>query len=133
MLDDVDPEFCPPVQKFFSVPEHTPLYIAEAGDCGCTLVRIHCQDAAGQHESRLLEQHTPHWILDYVEKVCMDCELCVCVRVCPRMCVGCACCVAVGPLSPTLLSQNCLPPYIKVNFSSAPHPESFLSEDRSRK
>ena len=59
----------PLVQKFFSVPDHTPLYIAEAGDCGCTLVRIHCQDAVGQHESRLLEQHTPHWILDYVEKV----------------------------------------------------------------
>ena len=71
--------FPPPVQKFFSVPDHTPLYIAEAGDCGCTLVRIHCQDAVGQHESRLLEQHTPHWILDYVEKVrCVGqvCEVC---------------------------------------------------------
>ena len=66
---DVHPCISPPVQKFFSVPDHTPLYIAEAGDCGCTLVRIHCQDAVGQHESRLLEQHTPHWILDYVEKV----------------------------------------------------------------
>jgi WD repeat-containing protein 48 len=78
-------------QKYFSVPPHTPIYLAEAGDCGCTLARLHCKDAAGPHESKLLQQHTPQWILDYV-------------------------------------SRNTLPKYVKLNFSAAAHPESFLSE-----
>ena len=58
-----------PQQKYFSVPPHTPIYLAEAGDCGCTLARLHCKDAAGPHESKLLQQHTPQWILDYVSRV----------------------------------------------------------------
>ena len=56
-------------RKFFSVREHTPIIIAEAGDCGCTLARFLCRDTANAHESRQLATHMPSWVEDIVGKV----------------------------------------------------------------
>lgn len=50
--------------KFFSVPPHTPVILAESADCGTTLMRFLCGDASGSHESRQLTTYCPNWVKD---------------------------------------------------------------------
>ena len=56
-------------RKFFSVREHTPIILAESGDCGCTLARFLCRDAANTHESKQIGTHIPPWVEEIVSKV----------------------------------------------------------------
>ena len=60
--------------KFFSVPPHTPVILAESGDCATTLVRMLCKDAKGTVETRQLNNYCPLWVMDIVCQV-----LCTCI------------------------------------------------------
>ena len=55
--------------KFFSVPRHTPVILAESADCGSTLMRFLCGDAGGSHETRNLNNYCPIWVMDIVCQV----------------------------------------------------------------
>ena len=55
--------------KFFSVPRHTPVILAESADCGSTLMRLLCGDAGGSHETRNLNNYCPIWVMDIVCQV----------------------------------------------------------------
>ncbi len=54
---------------YFDVPKHTPVIIAESGDCGTTLVRFLAGDAGGNHETRQLNNSCPVWAMDIVCQV----------------------------------------------------------------
>ncbi|KAL5493114.1 hypothetical protein EMCRGX_G014241 [Ephydatia muelleri] len=51
---------------FFSVPDHTPVMLQEAGDCGTTYTRFLCKNGGSQHEARHVEAHCPLWVTDIV-------------------------------------------------------------------
>ncbi|XP_064382723.1 WD repeat-containing protein 48-like [Halichondria panicea] len=51
---------------YFDVPKHTPVIIAESGDCGTTLVRFLAGDAGGNHETKQLNNSCPVWAMDIV-------------------------------------------------------------------
>lgn len=48
--------------RYFSVPEHTPVIFSEVG--GRTLFRLLCRDAAGEPESMLLRDTVPPWVIE---------------------------------------------------------------------
>ena len=54
--------------KFFSVPLHTPVILAQSGDCATTQVRFLCGDASGHHEKKQ-PTHSPAWVMDIVSRV----------------------------------------------------------------
>ncbi len=64
---------------YYEVAKHTPVIIAESGDCGTTHVRFLAGDAVENHESRQLNNACPVWVMDVV---CQVSVLCVVGVVC---------------------------------------------------
>lgn len=57
-----------PLNRFFSIPPHTPLVFTEGFSCGRTLFRLAVGDAVGENECSILADTVPQWVLDVTVK-----------------------------------------------------------------
>ncbi len=104
---------------YFDVPKHTPVIIAESGDCGTTLVRFLAGDAGGNHETKQLNNSCPVWAMDIV---CQVSTLAVPEYIITSLVRRC---YKFNNFAINCYLQKKLPGVIKINFTLVKEPKNI--------